>query len=148
MESNVILTIMPIASIQICFVWNISFVDMRVCLTKITFINYCLYKNYTWNALYVLSWSWSFYPLLLRILSFTIRRDVCLVFLQEAYCEYLRTINFISHALLEEAGSQSELWIVTYRLWLIINIYIENLWNTYLTFCILLLLCKVPLSTF
>ncbi|KAI3371723.1 hypothetical protein L3Q82_024294 [Scortum barcoo] len=27
---------------------------------------------------------------------------------QEAYCEYLRTINYISHALLEEAGSQKE----------------------------------------
>ncbi|XP_070827959.1 VPS9 domain-containing protein 1 isoform X1 [Chaetodon trifascialis] len=27
---------------------------------------------------------------------------------KEAYCEYLRTINFISHALLEEAGSQKE----------------------------------------
>lgn len=28
--------------------------------------------------------------------------------LQEAYCEYLRTINYISHALLEEAVSQSK----------------------------------------
>ncbi|XP_034082941.1 VPS9 domain-containing protein 1 isoform X2 [Gymnodraco acuticeps] len=27
---------------------------------------------------------------------------------KEAYCEYLRTINFISHALLEEAGSQND----------------------------------------
>nr|XP_046249119.1 VPS9 domain-containing protein 1 isoform X2 [Scatophagus argus] len=27
---------------------------------------------------------------------------------QEAYCEYLRTINFISHALLEEAGAQKD----------------------------------------
>ncbi|XP_042268025.1 VPS9 domain-containing protein 1 isoform X2 [Thunnus maccoyii] len=27
---------------------------------------------------------------------------------KEAYCEYLRTINYISHALLEEAGSQKE----------------------------------------
>lgn len=35
------------------------------------------------------------------------------VFLQEAYCEYLRTINFISHALLEEAASQSKIWVVT-----------------------------------
>lgn len=30
-------------------------------------------------------------------------------FLQEAYCEYLRTINFISTALLEEASSQSKI---------------------------------------
>ncbi|KAK2841728.1 hypothetical protein Q5P01_011928 [Channa striata] len=27
---------------------------------------------------------------------------------KEAYCEYLRTINYISHALLEEAGTQKE----------------------------------------
>ncbi|XP_047452671.1 VPS9 domain-containing protein 1 [Mugil cephalus] len=28
---------------------------------------------------------------------------------KEAYCEYLRTINYISHALLEDAGSQKEM---------------------------------------
>ncbi|XP_041795054.1 VPS9 domain-containing protein 1 [Chelmon rostratus] len=31
---------------------------------------------------------------------------------KEAYCEYLRTINFISHALLEEAASQKEEMVV------------------------------------
>lgn len=31
---------------------------------------------------------------------------------QEAYCEYLRTINYISHALLEEAGMQSKIRLV------------------------------------
>lgn len=36
------------------------------------------------------------------------------VSLQEAYCEYLRTINYISHALLEEAGSQSKIGGVAY----------------------------------
>lgn len=36
------------------------------------------------------------------------------LFLQEAYCEYLRTINYISYALLEEAASQSKTLAVTY----------------------------------
>ncbi|KAM9854332.1 VPS9 domain-containing protein 1 [Aulostomus maculatus] len=31
---------------------------------------------------------------------------------KEAYCEYLRTINYITHALLEEAGSQKEQEVV------------------------------------
>lgn len=36
------------------------------------------------------------------------------LFLQEAYCEYLRTINYISYALLEEAASQSKTLAVAY----------------------------------
>lgn len=48
--------------------------------------------------------------LLLCFLYTTIILDnVRMVFLQDAYCEYLRTINFISHALLEEAGSQGKI---------------------------------------